>query len=95
MTSKIILLNYCRYQKKDSDKMMTRLQFAFAEVQTSENFNGVSIIDCYYSGTDAFKALNKDLLLKPVEAEFDIVNDYYNPLRETKILKSVNGIKLR
>lgn len=96
MKSKIILLNYMKYIQKKGDKSpMTKIQFAFADLQKANSFNGVTVIDCYYKGHDAFEKLSTDMLLKPLDAEFDIIDDYYNPLATKKILKSINGIELR
>lgn len=97
MKSKIIVLNYMKYVKKDNgtDKPMTKIQFAFAECQESEKYNGVTVIDCYFKGHEAYEKMSKDMLLKPLEAEFDVLTDYYNPLATKKILKSINGIELR
>lgn len=94
MECKIILLSYMKYNKKDDNSPMTRLEFAFVDVQDTDKFKGISIISSYYKGHGVFDKLDKSLILKPVSAEFEVFQDYYNPLSERKVLKSINGISL-
>lgn len=96
MKSKVIVLNYMKYVKKKDgvEKPMTKIQFAFADLQDTEKYKGVTVIDSYYKGHDAFDKLSKNILLKPIEAEFEVFTDYYNPLSERKLLKSIDGISL-
>lgn len=96
MKSKIILLNCMRYVKKKDGKEtpLTRIQFLFAEYKQSENYIGAEPITCYYKGHGAFNLITEDMLLKPIDAEFKEIKDYYNPLSTRQILKSINGVKL-
>lgn len=96
MKSKIILLNCMKYGKEGSDKKpTTRIEFAFTDVKDEENYFGSNVISTYVSGHAAFNKLNPDMVFKVLDAEFDIKEDYYNPLATRKILKSINGINLK
>lgn len=96
MKSKIILLNYMKYEKKKDGNVtpMTRLQFAFADVQDAEKFKGVTVIDQYFKNHETYNKLSKSLLLKTLDAEFDEIEDYYDPLRARRILRKIDNIEL-
>ena len=96
MKSKIILLSCMRYGKEGGEKKpTTRIEFAFADVKDEENYFGSNIITSYINGHEAFNKLNSGMVFKVLDAEFEIKEDYYNPLATRKILKSINGINLK
>ncbi len=95
MNCKIIVLNIMKYIKKKDNTPMTKIQFAFADIQNSKSYKGVNVIDSYYKGHEVYEKLStKDLILKPCNAEFKVFNDYYNPLAERKLLTKINDIDL-
>lgn len=94
MKSKIIILNVMKYTKKGTDNPMTRIEFAFSDMQDVDKYKGVTVISCYFKGHEVFDKIDKSMLLKTIDAEFDIIQDYYNPLSTRKMLKAVNDISL-
>ena len=96
MKSKIVLLNVMKYGKEGGEKKpTTRIEFAFTDVKNEENYFGSNVITSFVNGHDAFNKLNADMTFKVLDAEFEIKEDYYNPLATRKILKSINGINLK
>lgn len=96
MKSKIVLLNVMRYGKEGGEKKpTTRIEFAFTDVKNEDNYKGSNVITSFVSGHSAFEKLSSDLIFKVCDAEFEIREDYYDPMATKKILKSINGIDLR
>lgn len=94
MKSEIVILSYVKYNSKKDNKPKTKVQFAFGDKQDTEKFKGVSVLDCFYDGHEVFNKLNANLILKRVQAEFEIQNDLYDPLACKKILKKIDNIEL-
>lgn len=94
MKSKIILLNFMRYTSKKDNSPMTKVQFAFCDLQDANNYKGYTVIDQFYKGHEVYDKLNTNLLLKPLNCEFKLIEDFYNPLSTKKILKSIESINL-
>lgn len=92
MRSEIYLLGVMKCGKED--RIFTRVEFAFADIQDTKNYKGVSVVSCFYDGHDVYNKLSKELLLKRVPAIFEFKDDLYNPLATKKILKKIADIEL-
>lgn len=93
MKSEIYLIGIMKCGK--TEKPFTRVEFAFADIQDTKNYKGLSVVNCYYDGYSVYDKLsNENLILKRSIAEFEFKDDLYNPLATKKILKKVNNIEL-
>ena len=96
--AKIIILSYLKFDKKDKNTgevtPMTRIEYAFAEPQDSKKFVGFTTISGFYNGHEIFDRMSKGLLLRPLDAEFSIKEDYYDPNKLRRMLVKINGISL-
>lgn len=98
MKAKIVILNYMKYTKKDketkSETPLTRIEFVINDFKEGNSYCGTAPISCFYKGHDIYKKLSKGLLLRPLDAEFEIKEDLYDTMSLRKMLKKINDIDL-
>lgn len=96
MKAKIVILNYMKYTKKKDgvDTPLTRIEFVINECKESNSYCGTAPISCFYKGHEIYKKLSKGLLLRPLDAEFEIKEDLYDTMSLRKMLKKINDIDL-
>ncbi len=98
MKAKIIILSYLKYTKKNKEtgveKPMTMVSYLMADPQETNKFVGFTPIQGFYEGHEVFSKFSKGLLLRPIDATFDVKDDYYDPSKLRKILVKINDISL-
>ena len=92
MELKITVTSCLVYEDKTTSKIKTRLGYIVADTnfrQDSEKFKGFPDLSIFYDGTDVFNKLPVDWFGIPVIATIENKPNPRNPLRETKVIKSL------
>ena len=88
MKDKIMITNIIYSENKD----FTRIAYLLVgKGRLSDNSicKGYSEVVSYSNGKKAFEEISIDCIGKPLDANFEIRNDYKNPLNTKNILKSI------
>lgn len=94
MKEKIMItsvLCYGEYEKKTKLSYILIGKDRFAD---NDNFKGYTPVDSWFNGSKVFNSITKDLIGKPIDANFNIKPDYKNPLNTRGSLESLdnNGV---
>lgn len=92
MELKITLTSCLVYQDKTTNQDKTRVGYIVADTsfrQDSEKFKGFPDLSIFYDGTEVFNKLPVDWFGLPVVATIESKPNPRNPLRETKVIKTL------
>lgn len=86
----IIIIDAIRYIDKKTGEIKTRIGFVFGSekhLKKTDKFVGFSELSCFYDG-DLIERIPKEVIMKPIEATFEIRNNQSNPMKSSAILSS-------
>lgn len=91
---KITLTCSLVYEDKTTKELKTRLGYVMSDPsfkQNTEKFKGFAELSAFYDGREIFDKIPVDFYGIPVIATLETRPNPRNPLRETKIIKSIKA----
>ncbi len=94
----IELLNVMKYEKKEDKKPRTMITYRLLDksaLQTDfEKFKGFSTLNAYFDGFEVYEKIPAELCGTACKLLVETKPSSYDPMKETKIVKSINDINL-
>ena len=94
MKEKIMITSVLCFGDKDKKTKLSYILIGKDRFSDNDNFKGYTPVDSWFNGIKAFNSVTKDLIGKPIEANFNLKPDYKNPLNTRSMLESLdnNGV---